>query len=226
MHPGVLCRISVVTILCCVVAGCLDMETTNLPATDYRSYIRFINLAVPAGPITNLQVDNASIGPVAVGDAGAHNNLPAGWRFLRASFSSMTDTLTRKFETDAQGTMFILGDATSRTYHFCFERYSYQQPVLSGEALVRVYHAIPDAGELTVIATANSSSITLAENLGYGMPGGYVSVRPPATLILIGIAGSDTLFRDVSCQTTLPKRYTVTVYDSTARVTVKLLEDD
>ena len=215
-----------VLLLLLFLPGCVDLDTTNIDTKDYRSQVRFANLAVGVGDATSIRIDGEAYGSVAFAEAGAYKDIPAGSRSLSIVFSQIPETTyTKVFETDRKGTMFIVGSGPTVEHLFAIERYLFEAPGVSDGALVRVFHASPDVGSLRVAGSASGSPDYLTTGLPYKSATGYAKVAPSSYIFTL-TSGADTLFKNVTYQFASNKRYTLTLFNRKAVLQQKLFVDD
>lgn len=206
--------------------ACVDINTTNISPKDYRSQVRFANLAPDVGSATSIRIDGEAYGSLAFGEGGSYKDISAGFRKLSIAFSQVAETsYTKIFETDRKGTMFIVGGGSPVEQLFATERYIFEAPGVSDGALVRVFHASPDAGTLRVTVKANGPPLALASGLGYKNATAYLKLIALSDT-LTAISGTDTLVKNVVYQFASNKRYTIAVYDRKKSIKHKIFVDD
>lgn len=203
----------------------MDLDTTNIPTKDYRSYVRFANLAVPLGPATSIQIDTDAYGSVNAGEAGSYRNIQSGVRRLIVVYGLTADSLLKNFETERKATVFALGDSSLREYLVFNERYIYEPPGAADGALLRVVHASPNVGALQVKATLTGTTTTVTSGLAYKQASAYSKLNAVTYSFTI-TSGTDTLFVNVGYQFDVSKRYTLAVFDRRASIQQRRFEDD
>jgi len=205
--------------------SCVDINKTNIPpGIDYRTMARFAHFAVGVGA-ANITLDETAVGSVNFGAETAYGDYPAGTRVMKVTYSAARDTVKKAFETDRKVTVFIVGDATARDYIVANERYIFAAKGVKDSALVRVFNASPDAGNVNLTAVAGTTTASLASNLAFKKASAYAKVVA-GTYQLTAVAGSDTLFKNVSQAFAALQRYTIAVYDQKASIKQKVLVDD
>lgn len=207
-------------------AGCVDINTANISTKDYRSQVRFVNLADSAGTATSIRIDSDEYGSVAFGDGGGYKDIPAGLRSLSFIFSQAPETtFARTFETDRKGTCFIVRGDSAVEYLFATERYIFESPGVTDTALIRVLNASPDVGVIHVTATPAGPPITLANALAFRTTTDYQKVAA-SSYTLLAISGPDTLVNNAVVQFDSNKRYTIALYDRKTTIKQKQFVDD
>lgn len=209
-----------------LISGCVDIDNPNISVVDFRSEVRFMNLAVGVGAATEIRIDNVNYGRVNFEEAGPYVDIPSGSRILRIAYDGVTDSLQKFFETDRKTTLFIVGDSTAREHPSAIERYIFEAPGVADTALVRVFHGSPDVGGLSIAAEDTAGTISLTTDLRYRLATGYSKLSPGSSYSFLIMEGSDTLFNSIEYQFTSNKRYTIVIYDMKASIKQKLFEDD
>lgn len=206
-------------------AGCVDVNSSNFNVTDYRTTVRFSNLATGVGTATSIRIDNNAYGSVAFGEAGVYKDIPSGLRTLTINYLGTADTLTKSFEIQRKATLFIVGTNALRAYILANERYLYDPPGASDGALVRFFHASPDFGTVSISVASGTQTLTSASDLSYQNASAYVRLAPGNPRVYV-ISGSDTLLRIANYQFVSNKRYTIAVFGLKAAVQMNRFEDD
>lgn len=104
MKHQLVVSLGVILILSVIVWSCVDVNNSNVPGSiNYRSLIRFVNLAGDAPSSGTVTVDGASVGSVAYGGATSYLDLPAGSRTL--GYASATQLVS--FASDGQFTVVV-----------------------------------------------------------------------------------------------------------------------
>jgi hypothetical protein len=206
-------------------AGCVDVNSSNFNVTDYRSTVRFSNLAIGAGTATNIRIDNDPYGNVAFGEAGLYKDIPSGLRTLTINTAGTVDTVTKNFESQRKSTLLIAGTNSARAYLLVNERYLYEPAGVSDGALVRFIHASPDLGTVSIAVAFGTQTLASASGLSYQNASAYVKLTPGTPTVYV-ISGVDTLLRNANYPFVSNKRYTIAIFGLKAAVQMSRFEDD
>lgn len=217
--------VALMSLILAPIWGCVEIDSPNFSTKDYRSLVRFTNLAVGVGTATNIRIDSDTYGSVNFAEAGPYKDIPSGQRYISISYGGVTDTMRKTFETDRKGTLFMVGTASEREYLFLNERYVFESPGAADGALVRFFHASPDVGNVTVSTSVAGRTEQLVTGLGHKKDTGYLKLSP-LNYTLSVISGADTLLRNISYQFASNKRYTLVIYDLKSSIKQKRFEDD
>jgi len=212
--------------------GCVDTGVQNIPENiNFTSMLNIVNTAKDEGNAV-VTFDGQSFGTVAFGSdfpAGSYTQMPAGTRKMIVNFASgKKDTIIQPLPTDSKARIFILKvDAVTRNYTYIHERYTYEIAGQDGKALLRFFHASPDAGngKILMSVTGGVQDSVLVSTLVFGKSSpGYFSLTAGTTYNFKLIFGTDTL--KVTPALSAKRRYTHLVYDVKASLQQKLLTDD
>lgn len=221
-----------VFILVFSLAGCVDTGVQNIPEkTNFTSMLNIVNVAKDEGNAA-VTFDGQSFGTISFGSdmpAGSYTQMPAGTRKMIVNFTSgKKDTILQPLPTDSKARIFILNvDSLTRNYTYLHERYTYEIAGQDGKALVRFFHASPDAGDGKILmsVTGGVQDSVMVSTLVFGKSSpGYFSLTAGSTYNFKLIFGTDTL--KVTPSLSAKKRYTHLVYDVKASLQQKLLTDD
>lgn len=212
--------------------SCVDVNNTNISVVDYKTQANFVNLAIGLGT-AEVRLDGQSIGSAdfagEIPGSSQYVAVSSGSRVLRIKYSGGTapaDTVTFTFATDLKGRVFMNGDVTARSYVFASERAIYQASGLSDTVLLRTFHASPDVGNISIVATSGGKDSTIISGLAYAKGSGYFKFPATSSYTFTVISGTDTLFKNISFAVAAGKRYTAAIYDIRASIKQKLFTDD
>ncbi|MDI6767691.1 MAG: hypothetical protein QME52_12790 [Bacteroidota bacterium] len=211
--------------------GCVDTGVQNIPEKiNFTSMLNIVNTAKDEGNAV-VTFDGQSFGTVAFGydfPAGSYTQMPAGTRKMIVNFASgKKDTIMQPLPTDSKARIFILKVDAATIYAYLHERYTYEIAGQDGKALVRFFHASPDAGDGKILmsVTGGVQDSVMVSTLVFGKSSpGYFSLTAGSTYNFKLIFGTDTL--KVTPVLSAKKRYTHLVYDVKASLKQKLLTDD
>ncbi len=104
MKHQLVVSLGIILMLSVIVWSCVDVNNSNVPSSiNYRSLIRFVNLAGDAPSSGTVSVDGSSVGSISYGGSTAYLDLPAGSRTLGYSGASQLVS----FASDGQFTVVV-----------------------------------------------------------------------------------------------------------------------
>lgn len=145
-------------------SGCLNVDSADVPPTNYTSNILFVDLA-NTGTGMAVSYDTTSVGTISYGGHSSLVTLPAGSRKMKFTYGSAVDTTRQGFASMYQYTYFSVfepanGDV-ARTYLLAGQSYAFASAGLKDTALVRFFNLSSD----TVSGFSGGMDFTLADTL-------------------------------------------------------------
>lgn len=185
--------------------GCVEVNNPDLKPTDYRSTVRFVDLAnMPSSTMTvSIDKSTSTTATATYLNASAYFDLPAGTRFWTFAYGSTQDTMRQALAPNYQYTYYseyepTNGDA-ARTYILLAERNTYSGTVAypSGSQVVRFLNLSTDSaatvsGGLTFHLMYGTTDTT-ADALTFGTGASFTAPASPAPQYMVVGAAGDTL---------------------------------
>jgi hypothetical protein len=218
--------IFVVPIVALVLGGCVNVNDPQLHPIDYRSTVRFVDLANYSTAMT-----------VSFMGQSSYYDMPAGTRLFWYSYGTPKDTFKLAFNRDTKYTLFSAFDASNgdaaRTYMLAFERLTSASPFPSDSQLVRFANFSSD----TALSVDNSlvfhftygTTDKATDAMAFSSLSGYYKAAASASNGFYAV--SDATGDTVLAPTALPAaagRYTVAFFGNRAASTwqAKVFQED
>ena len=172
-----------------VVWSCVDVNTTNVTTQDYRSTVRFIDVATDSSASHVLTVDGGSVATLALGDSSVYLSLHSGNRLL-----NFVDSQRVNFNTDEQGTVLIHSKVQGKRFLFLLEGDQKRNNAKAGVASVRFVNAADSSAATLAFRDVSALGTDLAGSVSYFAASGYTDVTPgPHSLFVVSNEGSAVL---------------------------------
>ncbi len=129
------------------ISGCLNVNQTDVPPTDFRSNVVFVDLA-NTGTGMAVSYDSTSVGTLIYGGHSSLVSIPSGSRLMHFNYGTTSDNLRRGFASSTQYTYFSVfepanGDA-QRFYLLAGQGYTFSVVGVKDSALVRFFNLSSD----------------------------------------------------------------------------------
>lgn len=238
MHYKFLAFLLIFSFVIVVFNSCVDTSVQNITPIDYKSQVQFVNLAIGVGGV-DIKVDGESFGKVAFGEQMAsYREVSSGAKKVVLDYDAAgvpNDTFSIVFDTERKMKIFIIGDATTRTFVRADERYIWQtKDSKEGSHLfpadtfqVRIFHGARGGRSVDNIRIKFGNvdaGIAFTTPLAYGMISSYFKFKVAGVpYTFIARSGADSL-TSVVITPEVKRRYTVVLYDSPMKS--KALIDD
>ncbi len=219
--------------------SCVDTSVQNISPIDYKSQIQFVNLANNVGSAAIL-VDGQSFGTLNFGD-----ELPGGYREISSGSKSVVidysaagvpnDTFKVVFETERKMRVFIIGDASSRSFVKVHERYIWQtKDSKEGANLfppdtfkIMIFHGAPGVRSIgSVRIKVATKDTTVALPLSYGKASSYIALRAGLPYTFIAYSDRGDSLSSVNLTPEARRAYTAVLYGSPGAIRSKVFIND
>ncbi len=173
-------------------SGCLNVDSADVPPTNYTSNVLFVDLA-NSGTAEAISYDTTSVGTLNYGGHSSLITLPSGSRRMKFVYGSAVDTTRQGFASMVQYTYFSIfepanGD-TARTYDLAGQSYTFSSAGVKDSAMVRIFNLSDDTAsvlsggmDFVLGGTMVSTGVTFEQNSGYiTVPAGNSSYEVFAT---------------------------------------------
>ncbi len=214
--------------------GCTNVDQTNVPPTDYRSNVMFVDLS-NTGTSMAITCDGNSVTSLNYGQKSTYANLPAGSRKFRFTYGSNLDTLNQSLVSNYQYSYFSVFEPTNgdvaRKYVLLGQSYIAASAGVKDTALVRFVNLSSD----TVSTFSSGLDFTLGTGTtaqsaaGIAFPGRTAYMKVPAgnsSYSAFADATGDTLVNNATL-TGLQSygRYSVVIYGNHANIQTLVLQE-
>ncbi len=231
-------------VLAVSLAGCVNVNDTNVPVTNYESSVKFVNLSDAAGSMAVVidSANNPVTSPLTVNygpsNASAYVTVLSGIRRFRFTFgSAAVDTFAQALISENKYSCFVVSDGSagvsSRTYVFAPERYTFSEKGVKDSILVRFLNLSADttaniSGGVSFILTLGTKDSTFTDPIVYPSGSGYFQVAASANpkYSIMAADGSTLIIDHVSLNGQAMGRYSVIIYGSGNNVTSYVLKED
>ncbi|MGC8594536.1 MAG: hypothetical protein ACP5US_00530 [Candidatus Kryptoniota bacterium] len=215
--------------------GCINVNDANVPVTDYRSLVKFVNLA-NTGSSMAVAVDGNSVATVNYGAASDTINLPSGTRLFKFTYGSAFDTLRTALKSQYAYIAYAVSDPSvgvnKASYYFFADRYIFSTGGVKDSVLVSFVNMSPDtagniSGGVNFIVTIGTKDSTVATGVLLGKQTANVKVAASANpKYTITDANGSTLtgMDHVSLNGQALGRYKVVLYGSGANLKTVVLK--
>jgi len=213
--------------------GCINVNDANIPVTDYRSLVKFVNLA-NTGTSMGVSVDGNSVATVNYGAASDTINLPSGTRLFKFTYGSAFDTLRAALKSQYAYVAYAVSDPSvgvnKVSYYFFADRYIFSTGGVKDSVLVSFANMSPDtagnvAGGVGFILTIGTKDSTVATGIGLGKQTANIQVAASANpKYTITDANGNALINHVSLNGQALGRYKVVLYGSGANLKTAVLK--
>ncbi len=225
-------------------AGCVNVNDTNVPVTNYTSEMKFVNLSDAAGSVTVVidSVNNPVTPQFSVNygpsNATAYLTVLSGVRRFRFSFGTATiDTFAQGVISEKKYSCFVTSDGsvgvTKRTYSFVPERYTFSSTGVKDSILVRFINMSADTaanfvGGVYFVLTIGTKDSSLADPITYASASEYLQVAASSNpkYTVLGADETTALFDHVSLNGQAMSRYSVLIYGSGSNLKSTVLKED
>lgn len=213
--------------------GCINVNDANIPVTDYRSLVKFVNLA-NTGTSMAVAVDGNSVATVNYGSASDTINLPSGTRLFKFTYGSAYDTLRTALKSQFAYVAYAVSDPSvgvnKTSYYFYADRYIFSTGGVKDSVLISFVNMSPDtagnvAGGVGFIVTIGTKDSTIATNVGLGKQTAYVQVAVSANPKYTIVDANGSVLKDhVPLNGQALGRYKVVLYGSGANLKTAVLK--
>lgn len=196
--------IFVFAIVALFLGGCVDVNQPVLKPTDFRSTVRFVDLAnLTSSMSVTYDKPPVTAATATYLNASAYIDMPAGTRFWTFAYGSTQDTMRQALVPNYQYSFFSVYEPSNgdveRTYILMAERNTYSGTVAypSGSQVVRFLNLSTDSaatvsGGLTFHLMYGSTDTT-TDALTFGTGAIFTAPASPAPQYMVVGAAGDTL---------------------------------
>jgi len=240
MGPSVLVKLSrVLTIgLIVGIAGCVNVNNTNVPVTNVQDPVTFVNLSGGTSAMS-VQVNGSAVASgISFGSASAYANVPAGIEKYSFSYGGAPDTLAQRLDGQKVYTVVGVSDpsigVTTRTYYFYSTRNTFDVTGVKDSILVRFVNMSLDTAATMLggadfhLSIGSASDSTMAAGvLSTGSAGPFlVAASANPKYSILSSADGSSIVTATALNGTGGSRYTVILYGSGANIKTLVLKEN
>lgn len=179
--------------------GCVDVNDANLPTSkDFRSLIRFVNVATDVSGTNALIADGATLATLSFGQASQYLNVAAGSRTL--IFAGTSQVVT--FATDQQGTVLIAGLNDVNRFVLLNEGDNFKNNGQADTVLVRFVNVARGSSKSIDFTDGSATGTALSSAVAYFASPAYGAIAPGTHRVyVVSPGGYETTLTNVSSGT-------------------------
>ena len=220
------------TICILYMAGCVDVNNSNVSTVDLRSPVKFVNL-VHSDSAFSVSVDGTVVTNVTYGNSSSYLDLKTGARKFTFSYGSIADTVPEPLGYDTKYTMFNVFEPsafdTAREYFLVRERNTYNgsNAFIKDSIMVRFLNFSPDtAGAMNTIHFRLNDTIDIP--LSYEGVSFYVNAAVAGNPHFDVVDGNSTSIEATTAIASTQGRYSVVLFGlkATSTIQVKVYKED
>ncbi len=162
-------------LLSLILWSCVDVNNANVPSSiNYRSLIRFVNLAgdSPAGGA--ITVDNSAVGTITYGNATNYLDLPAGSRTLGYAGANQLVNFT----TDDQFTVIVHSISETDRFLVLDEGYTFKNNTNDSMAQIRFINSAVGFAPSMIFRQDSLNGTTVAGAVPFAKGQDYITMTP------------------------------------------------